>query len=77
MEGIIQTAVIILNLSDIIQNNSNEIYYVFLDPLDLLIPELLHGLSRFPLRCCYQIEARATAVPLEWKTSCPDRKSVV
>ena len=25
MEGIIQTAVIILNLSDIIQNNSNEI----------------------------------------------------
>ena len=31
MEGIIQTAVIILNLSDIIQNNSNEIYYVFLE----------------------------------------------
>ena len=31
MEGIIQTAVIVLNLSDIIRNNSNEIYYVFLE----------------------------------------------
>lgn len=31
MEGIIQMAVIVLNLSDIIRNNSNEIYYVFLE----------------------------------------------
>ena len=31
MEGIIQTAVIVLNLSDIIRNNSNEIYYIFLE----------------------------------------------
>ena len=31
MEGIIQTAVIVLNLSDIIRNSSNEIYYVFLE----------------------------------------------
>lgn len=50
MEGIIQTAVIILNLSDIIQNNSNEIYYVFLENAGVCV-----GRTKLVKSVCYNL----------------------